>query len=57
MIITSAILNIYNYNISLKDSLRVQVVNLIKIAQFSSFKSDFLRFDVILRFFVKGMPG
>lgn len=57
MIITSAILNIYNYNISLKDSLRVQVVNLLKIAQFSSFKSDFLRFDVILRFFVKGMPG
>lgn len=57
MIITSAILNRYNYNISLKDSLRVQVVNLIKIAQFSSFKSDFLRFDVILRFFVKGMPG
>lgn len=57
MIITSAILNIYNYNISLKDSLRVQVVNLLKIAQFSSFKSDFIRFDVILRFFVKGMPG
>lgn len=57
MIITSAILNIYNYNISLIDSLRVQVVNLLKIAQFSSFKSDFLRFDVILRFFVKGMPG